>query len=716
MFFYQDQQNKEIVYKRPFLSSSKRDWQSFAYSREKIYELKDVEKHLESLDRSLSISVLFHLKFQLLEKVDLEVLAKLIDSNESQEKAMEDILFSWVDEYVNNNDDGIRDFVEDQSRVGQQLVYRAKNLGIQLELVLSYKDQDVLDSKTIEGSFPLRVRDYHGKIKLGYRLDLEAMEEHKTEALMAYSSQQAFERKINKSIREYLSTGASTTLHSLYFELNATVRQTLEEYLNPILEEDGLFIVFVELNVDFGLKPVVRKEINCSVECFTKNNQKVTVNHRLILTLDDLGKFFSSGIDDLDQWVENELQRLTNDFIFEKNFTDLAINFDDVEIKEGMKKEVGRIGYKVKQLITIPDLQRIIPEYIEFEIGGEEEFATRQDELKIKLNIVVMGRVNDISKITWLLSPNITKESIINKIKERVLIMVKRLIHNTEPEEFYMKFDFTDLPGEQSLSDKLQERIREGLKDDFGVSNVEILCKPLATDLAKKFSDIYGVSVPLVIESKLHRFKYVIPVDVQKVNNERWHIFKAKMDALGKKESIELLRQVCIRLKDYVQGRLDEQKHNLPKANEVEDDTQVLEATPVNQQDEQESADVLKDIIRGYLMSGIEIIQKEFGLDILISESWKIELTPEQQDWIHERDKRLKIQKELRDLLLEKQLERGKSLVALIDDPSLEYMQNPEKFKAALASLENEVLLFPDSDQKVQDDETVSINKDEKRK
>ena len=667
--FYQDFQSKVVYQKKPFLSTG-RDWRRYKFDTSKIYEYKGMEKSLEALDNSLIVTLQINCKFQLRNNLSVVLFRKFIDSHEHHLDVLQGLLFSWIDEFANSHTDFIKNFFKNKSDLIDFIENRALDHGIKLETLISLKRSNPDDYHVIEGKLPIRVNDYPGKIMLGYRIDLEIIEEKKMAGIMSFSAPNFVQNAINKIIRKTLSNDPAVTLHVLYNELNSVVRELVEKGLKKELDQDGLEPIFVELIVDKGEFPPQRKEVQYTVDCVTKNKHIVSIDHTLILTLKDLGCYYSKGIKDLEQWVKDELKRLTQDFIFERDFTDLAVNFDDQIIKDGMRKEADKIGYVVKQLITIPDLQKIIPEYVEFEVGKTHDFATKRDDLKVKLNVLVTGRVTDLSKMTWMLNPNTNKENVIQKIKDRLLNTVRRFIHTIEPEDFYMRFDYNDQESQLTVSDELQGIIKERLKSDFGISDAEVICKPLETELVKKFLSIQWVSYPLRIESKSGEIKFDIPFDVLAVDPNGWHIFKAKCDALKGRDPSELLKEIARRLKYFVEFQMEEWKHGFVSVMEEE----------------------FKNRFDQYLIEGCKVIQAEFGLSIAISKGWVRHRTSIEELMIEGQKDALENKKSISKLLNKNNLEEVKELLSQEEADRQDYLDDPEKVRKRVEELKKDHL------------------------
>jgi hypothetical protein len=683
--FYLDNTSGEVFEKRPFGFSITRDWKYFVVDLERIYSYKGLLKKVEELDDSIFIQLTVNYKLKLLPEINTRFLQDLIASEKSHLSLMNTLISDWIDEYTNNHSGFMKNFVSTKHGLEDFLAAKAFSKGIALEVVVGLK-KDSGDFHNIQGEVPIRVLDYAGKVNLGFNIDLEVSEINQVKGVFTLSASQNLKRKIGKYIRNILKKHVDLNLHTLCFETNTTVRKIVESKLSELLSADGLSPLFLDLTVEVGDMPPQREQYEYTIEGVNNNSYKIKVNHILRLTLIDLGKYFSSGVKNLDSWLESELKRFTQDYIFEKEFTELVVNFDEKEIKENMKKEVEKIGFEVKQLTTVPDLQKILPKYIEFEIGDQHQFPTKR-ELNVKINVFVSGKVMNISRLQGLLSPKTTAETLQKKMKEAVLGVAKRFIRALEPEDFYMRFEITS-DGAESESEKLESLIKEKLREDFGVETTEVTCKVLETDLIKVYNALLGDTYLINVESRSGEIVYDIPFDVVGVSEEGWHVFKAKSNAL-KKEPKSILQQIAKRMKYYIEMRLSDYWEYKLLNNNEEAMTEILT----------------------HLSNGLKRMRKEFGLKIVCSEAWNSKRSPRELAIRKESQMKREKESEIKEMIYNKKVKDAEKLIDLDITPTIQkYQDHPEKIEEDLKALEREHLMKPNS-KKIEEENNRTNNK-----
>ena len=663
VLFYRDNHSGVIFRrKRRFGSSTARD--PYAVNVEKIHEQRGFQKTIEDLDGSKVVPLLINCKFQFTADLDLELVRKLITAQQEDRNLLEEFLFQWIEEYINDTPDFIRNFIKKRTALSSYLEDRASVLGVKLEVVIKLKN-DPGDHHTITGEMDIRAGDYSGKVRLAYNVDLELISGFRIQAVMALSNAHYLEGKIKKGIRDAINKIEKIKMQALVYSTHAVLLGSVENKLKEVLKDEGFLPVFVDLQVDTGDLPSEYEQINYPVTCVTKNGHEVLIDHKLILHLVDLGKYFAAEVGDLREWIEQELLRTTQVDIFEKDFTSLMVNFNDSKIKSQMKSAVEAIGYEIKQLITIPDLQKIIPKSVEIEIGEGIEFATKRDEHKVKLGVVITGQINDVSKLTWLLSPNLRAQTIIEKTRDAVINVIRQFMHSLEPEKFYMGFDLADNEHKVSPSDRLISAIEEKLKSDFGIIRPDIICKRLETNLIKKITDLHGRSYQVKIALESMDLRYEIPVEVSHVDTLGWSTFKAKCDGLRNKDPIELLKEISVRVKHMVEPFLKDWLSEKEK--------------PVHQE--------FREKMNELLGVASKAICREFGLVVIFSNAWICEPDSKEILKAEKIKAALDTDKKILKRLEDARLERAKAIINQHTNSSGVYIEDEKELEDKFLAL-----------------------------
>ncbi len=595
--FYKDKNSGQIKDSKPSIFPINRSWEYYAFTLDTFAEQRGFTKRLEELDNSISISLSLNYKFKLLNTLDIEFVKDTIRKGTAME-VLQILISQWLEEYAGDNPGFLNTFFHTKDVLIQFINQRALSKGILLDTVILDEYQSERDL-SLTGRLDVKTYDYKGKTSINYNIELGILKNKKIKAQLALKNKERLCQTVEKSIRELL-LHQKINLHTLYHNANTQVSEWLEKELEGLLDLDGLELIFIDLEVSLTNIPPKRKRYDIPQKCTTKDGHEIAVNHILILTLTNLGDFYRGRIGDLDAWVLEELGKQTEDYIFEKNFTDLVVHFDDTEIKERMKVSLQEIGYEIKQFTSSPDIKKIIPPQVELQLGEEYEYATSRDDVKVKLYVSINGEIIERSKLNWFLNPSTKSDVIIRKVKDIVIHEIRQFMHKLFPEQFYMRFESSE-GNKTNLSpaEELIIKLNDILKEKFGILNATIICKPLETELIKKFKSLQGIAYPVLFENKLGEISYEIRFNVLDVDKNGWHTFKTKCDALKNRDTNTILKDIAQNLKHYLESRLD-----------------IWETDFISVKHEE-----FTNHLDQYLKEGVQIIVEEFGLIISASKS-----------------------------------------------------------------------------------------------
>ena len=251
------------------------------------------------------------------------------------------------------------------------------------------------------------------------------------------------------------------------------------------------------------------------------------------MTLRDFALYRLSGSQDPDAWLTKNLDEVVNGVLFGKRYLDLLIGFDSLksEIKDELTQRAEKIGYSIKQLITVPNLpQYTWLENIPIEIEGEQgSFETKTPKFAVKLGIYIDAKIRSLRDIESYLNRNQDVPVLMQQI---VINETRKLLHSIEPERFYMRFSYADPNrGEtKSVEEWLSDKIRESLEAKFNADVTHIAIKMLDTDLTKIWSDLErgegGLDIQLTSLSDVEGVTYVARVRVDAIHENGWDRFR----------------------------------------------------------------------------------------------------------------------------------------------------------------------------------------------
>nr|WP_319570082.1 hypothetical protein [uncultured Draconibacterium sp.] len=551
--YYFDKITREVYENKP-ISLSKKDWTYYIIDFDEIVETQGLVKTLTELDNSCSLTISINYNAQIQQNPQKGLLKLLIDESNAN-KAINNRIIRWISAFSTNEPEFVKRFYSLKIQLKQYLEDEARKLGLSLDLAIDVKEED--HSKIVSGQVDVKVKDYQNRIPLTFELEVSVLEEKKVEGMQSLTNTEQLKEKVKDIISKSINSKNTIDLDFLHLKLNTGLRDILLRDLDVSLDRDGLKPEFLSLKSHLKNLPPRREQLSHSVKCITKNGYDIIIEHHLILNLKNLGDYFNSGINDVNQWVISELERITQDYIFEKDFTDLALHFEGDDIKVIMAKSVADKGYEIKQLITVPDLRDVFPKYFDFEVGNDLEFTTRREEVKVKLNVVINGKIDDAKKLAKYIIPTVTKEGIISKMKEIVLNIVRQFIHMVDPQMFYMYFDIPYNGQDSSLSDELKEKILTKLELEFGANNIDIILKQLETDLVKKFKALQGKSHPVYIENFTKQARFQSHFSIERVSNNGYHLFIAKCEAYQGKDIQGIFEEIARIIKNRAEIELN---------------------------------------------------------------------------------------------------------------------------------------------------------------
>jgi hypothetical protein len=117
-------------------------------------------------------------------------------------------------------------------------------------------------------------------------------------------------------------------------------------------------------------------------------------------------------------------------------------------------------------------------------------FETSLSNFYVGLEIFLTARVKDLRGISHYL---VTKQDVPQRMKEEIIRLVRKLMHGTDPERFYMRYSHTNhefYPGEIPFEDELRQKIGDLLKTEFNSEVVDIVMKRVQTDLTRKLDEV----------------------------------------------------------------------------------------------------------------------------------------------------------------------------------------------------------------------------------
>jgi hypothetical protein len=526
-----------------YFVANNKDASNFVESKGLICKIKDFVN-----DREVAISVNFRASCSV--GNEEKVAKSLLGNNHPGEQLAEKIQ-TIIDKFSREK---ATDFIESysvnqlrdlQNRVEKQVIEEI-GLNFELRLALAYEEQiKTFSTGTIE--FPVYVSDCNEKLNLQMEIELVVDEQNKVKALANLGHEILLVNLIEQEIKKYLLV--NTTLHKFCFHLKDTLRNDIVNYLNTnsLLSQKGRKVSVLSLSSNtIPELPDEIVEIQYDVECKYEGYPEpkpILVRNTVQMFLEDIGKYKLAEVNDLTTWVKGKLEKIVKPSLIYKEYIDILLDFEPIalQIKQDMEKEVKIIGYNVKQIVSRPNLKllEIIKSfYLEIE---EEIFATKDANVKVKLNIVVSGKIEEPRKIKDYLNLDNDIEGL---MKRTISHAVRDVLNTIEPERYYLRFGFpagdekTGKAIEKSVEQELTDKIKEGLEKDFYAKLSTVISKPLNTEITEKYQELYR---------QIGKFEFEVPslksdeppvqfqgdFQIDGVEKDSWYIFQSRLPSIN---------------------------------------------------------------------------------------------------------------------------------------------------------------------------------------
>ncbi len=482
-----DTKTKEVLTKKPMISFFQ-EFRCYLVSTQNSAESEIVDCKIKDIPTGRVISVNITYEASCESGKEDQVVQALVEGDHPG-AALEKFIKQCIQEFVRLQKNNFVDFIKDyftrktelETHISQTV---AKKIGLTLEVRLSLKDDNKIKPIQIKSEFfPVRVKDSSEELDLKIKEAMLQINEANKINIVATNYQEPellllMQEKVGVFLRE------NVTLHEFCYHLDANLRDRIVTYLNDeLLLKRGRMITYLSLesNNAISLRTEESSLFKYKIECTIKGYSKsIYVEHDVLMNLSDLGKYKAARIDDLETWLKKKLEKITQTTLLEKGYADLILDFDketndkekiENKIREIVKKEAELIGYSVKHLFFIPNLE---PFYLKRDgISFDEKwsFETKDTRVKGSLSISVKAKIENFENIKHYLNPH---TPLLEEIKGVIFEQAQFIIHNIEPERFYMRFNSGHDSNEIYVEQELREGIAKKLEEIFALTNITV--------------------------------------------------------------------------------------------------------------------------------------------------------------------------------------------------------------------------------------------------
>lgn len=452
---------------------------NIAEGESRVVPVKDFET-----DRELGIIVKYRIQCP---KGNVDKVGISLCRDETPEEAFLNILDLAVQEFINGRESQIIDEYNSLKSKFSETVKKfiEKQSGLAAEIRIHLKYEDCLDAFQItERSIPIRVADNTDEHSLMLTLNLVKDEDRLVNAVIAYPNLHEIEKKVIGIIQAFFVK--NVTFHAFYEGMkDQELNKQLKETINGGLRSEGRKLGRWSLKTSVkGGKALGFLTLSIAIHRVPyQASENVVINNEIQLILKDAGKLKASGIEDLEKWARERLERIIEEEVFEMRYLDFLLRFGPVEenIRERMKTAADFIGYQVKHLISRPDMKEekyLKPVPYTFTYKG---LPTLEADITVNLEVVATFAISNLNEVEEWLNKNIDLQSV---IEASVRSELEQVLHQQSPETVYMRFSINDFEGSPSLETQLSKVVKEHLEKNYNADVIRLpVIKPLDTEI-----------------------------------------------------------------------------------------------------------------------------------------------------------------------------------------------------------------------------------------
>jgi len=468
-----DIKNAKVLKRHPLLTLNK-VLRYYILSNHNNVECEGIECKIKDIITNNSINLFIAYDLSCPEGSEEKVVRALYKAD-NPKMAIDEYIVGWVKEYnrLKRKEEVsiISSFFIIKKELQKFISQKAlEQTGLMLYPYISVKGEDNLEVlKKTSDNFPIRVRDYDSNIFIKYEVGLEVLEnEDKINAILRYTSLPKIHPIIKNEIEKFLIR--ECTLHELCYDFERTIKPELIRIIDQRIKREGRKISYIKFDLLLSdlivpETPMIVHETECKIK---DSHTVVSVSNRVLMDLDDLGKFRKAKIENLEAWVQLKLDKVVQEVFFERDRIDLLRNLerDKKLIQQYLQNETNGIGYSVKHLAFLPDLEELkLAQGFKVESG----FSYRtKDNLKINLEVIINGRIEKFDGIEAHLKDGITA------FKKRIAETSESIIEQEVRDRFTAEIYESAFEGDNSLEDLLKAKLIEKLESTFKLVDTRI--------------------------------------------------------------------------------------------------------------------------------------------------------------------------------------------------------------------------------------------------
>ncbi|MCA6363509.1 MAG: hypothetical protein IM638_10760 [Bacteroidetes bacterium] len=330
----------------------------------------------------------------------------------------------------------------------------------------------------------------------------------------------------------------------------------IELRLSPFVDE--------KIDQDYAL---VKHTVTCQIK-----NWEIKLQCTLVMSLYDKRKFNMTSIDNLSNWMKEKIEKVVQVVMIDKTIAQVLQGEPSYEIQKKLESEASEIGFRVKQLISIPllneiellnqftlDTEKIINPQSEEDLEHCTYYTTLDIRVPIRMNITVKGYISSFSGyVEKYLRPGII---LLEKMREEIVEEARLYALTISPDQFYLHFN-SEYKGSPSVESALSAKIRSLLERKFNVVTPIIHITPLDTELTERFRYLAGENGIFVYKNIAERIHYTIQYAVTGIAKEGWYTFKSKIYHDSSDENMDM-GIIVQKRKALLREQADAERHSI---------------------------------------------------------------------------------------------------------------------------------------------------------
>lgn len=393
----------------------------------------------------------------------------------------------------------VRQCLTNRAAVQQNLSQKALvETALELTVRIALDWEESLEPVTVtKPHLSAPVSDYDDE-KQDFDITVELLvdEQNKLPAVLRRTTDRQLEQVVEREAIRFIHERID--LQTFCTSLNTPpVRQALAEQLNAALTPYGRRAGILRLDAHppkFEIRLQDEHSVTCRLHEYAKD---VKIHNKVQMLLEDVAKYRTEKSPPLKSWLQEKLDRYVPEILFGAGYIDVLLRFGTYEqkIKDALTDEAKRIGYRIQQLITGPDLEPLTwKESFTVEVTGS--FETSLSRFYVDVQFVVTCRIPKLETVETYLN---REQDVPKLIGEHVLAVARQSLHAISPQRFHTRFNFSE-NGEHTVEQDLTEAIQAGIRKKFGADVFRVIIKVVETELWSRLKKLQQTISPFVVE------------------------------------------------------------------------------------------------------------------------------------------------------------------------------------------------------------------------